>query len=228
MQPHRKKYWKIPPKENAAFVACMEDVLEVYHRPYDANRPVVCMDESNKQIVSHSIQPINCTPGRLQKIDHEYIRKGVADIFIAVEPLTGFVSTQVTQGRTRKDWATFIRYLLDVCYPEVEKIVLVMDNLNTHEITSFYATFPAKEALKLSNRLEIHHTPKHGSWLNMAEIELSALTSQCLDRRFEDISHLKVEVSAWEEYYKNKAKPINWQFTTKDARIKLRRLYPQI
>lgn len=143
----------------------MEDVLEVYHRPYDAKYPVVCMDESNKQIVAHAIEPIACAPGQPEKIDHEYIRKGVADIFMAVEPLSGFVSTQVTQGRTRKDWAAFIRHLLDDCYPEAEKIVLVMDNLNTHETASFYAAFPANEALALSRRLEIHHTPNHGSWL---------------------------------------------------------------
>jgi hypothetical protein len=206
----------------------MEDVLEVYHRPYDAKYPVVCMDESNKQIVAHVIEPIACMPGRPERIDHEYIRKGVADIFIAVEPLSGFVSTQVTQGRTRKDWAAFIRHLLDDCYPEAEKIVLVMDNLNTHETASFYAAFPANEALTLSSRLEIHHTPKHGSWLNMAEIELSALTTQCLDRRFEDIACLRAEVAAWERHRNLCPKAINWQFQTADARIKLKKLYPQI
>lgn len=206
----------------------MEDVLEVYHRPYDEKYPVVCMDESNKQIVSHVIEPIACLPGFPARIDHEYIRKGVADIFIAVEPLTGIVDTQVTQGRTRKDWAAFIRHLLDDCYPEAKKVVLVMDNLNTHEIASFYATFPADEALSLSERLEIHHTPKHGSWLNMAEIELSSLTTQCLDRRFEDINHLRLEVGAWEQYRNQHPKAINWQFQTAEARIKLKRLYPQI
>lgn len=206
----------------------MEDVLEVYHRPYDAQYPVVCMDESNKQIVAHVIEPIACAPGRPERIDHEYIRKGVADIFIAVEPLSGFVSTRVTQGRTRKDWAAFVRHLLDDCYPDAEKIVLVMDNLNIHETASFYAAFPASEALALSNRLEIHHTPKHGSWLNMAEIELSALTTQCLDRRFEDIAHLQAEISEWERQRNRCPKAINWQFRTTDARIKLKKLYPQI
>jgi hypothetical protein len=227
LQPHRKKYWKIPPKENAAFVACMEDVLEVYHRPYDPDVPVICMDESNKQIVSDIISPIACSPGKPKRIDHEYIRKGVADIFIAIEPLTGHVVLRITEQRTRIDWAEFIRNLLVDRYPLARKIVLVMDNLNTHSIASFYAAYPPELALQLSERLEIHYTPKHGSWLNIAEIELSALTTQCLARRFDDIFELRSETAAWEKQRNVRKKSVNWQFKTADARIKLKRVYPQ-
>ena len=206
----------------------MEDVLEVYHRPYDPAYPVVCMDESNKQLVADAITPIPCAPGRPKRIDHEYVRKGVAEIFIATEPLTGDVASRITETRTRKDWAEFIRYLLESRYPEAKKIVLVMDNLNTHGIASFYATYPPEEALRLSSRLEIHHTPKHGSWLNIAEIELSALSVQCLDRRFENLADLAAEVAAWEEQRNARRRPVKWQFKTVDARIKLKGIYPQI
>jgi len=206
----------------------MEDVLEVYHRPYDPAYPVVCMDESNKQIVADSIQPIPCAPGKPQRIDHEYVRKGVAEIFIAIEPLTGAVASRITETRTRKDWAEFIRYLLECRYPDAKKIVLVLDNLNTHGFASLYATYSPEEALRLSNRLEIHYTPKHGSWLNIAEIELSALSGQCLDRRFEGIDELATEVAAWEVQRNVRNRPINWRFTTADARIKLKSIYPQI
>ena len=206
----------------------MEDVLEVYHRPYDPAYPVVCMDESNKQIVADSIQPIPCAPGKPQRIDHEYVRKGVAEIFIAIEPLTGAVASRITETRTRKDWAEFIRYLLECRYPDAKKIVLVLDNLNTHGFASLYATYSPEEALRLSNRLEIHYTPKHGSLLNIAEIELSALSGQCLDRRFEGIDELATEVAAWEVQRNVRNRPINWRFTTADARIKLKSIYPQI
>jgi hypothetical protein len=205
----------------------MEDVLEVYHRPYDLAYPVVCMDESNKQMVADIVQPIPCAPGKPKRIDHEYVRKGVAEIFIATEPLTGVVTTRITERRTRRDWAEFIRYLLECRYPEAKKIVLVMDNLNTHGIASLYATFPPEEALRLASRLEIHHTPKHGSWLNIAEIELSALSVQCLDRRFEDIADLAAETAAWEVQRNTRHRPIKWQFKTADARIKLNSIYPQ-
>lgn len=205
----------------------MEDVLEVYHRAYDPDFPVICMDESNKQIVSDIIAPIACAPGKPKKIDHEYIRKGVADIFIAVEPLTGRVTSRITETRTRRDWAEFIRDLLVNRYSSAKKLVLVMDNLNTHSIASFYAAYPPEVALQISERLEIHYTPKHGSWLNIAEIELSALTTQCLARRFEDVSELRSETAAWERQRNALKKPVNWQFKTADARIKLRGVYPQ-
>jgi hypothetical protein len=206
----------------------MEDVLEVYHRPYDKKFPVICMDESNKQLVADIIKPIACAPGRPRRIDHEYIRNGVAEIFIAVEPLVGDVVCRITEQRTRKDWAEFIRHLLVCCYPTAQKVVLVMDNLNTHGIASLYAAYPPEEALRLAQRLEIHYTPKHGSWLNIAEIELSALTTQCLDRRFADINELRKETAAWEKQRNARQRPVNWQFRTTDARVKLKRVYPQI
>lgn len=206
----------------------MEDVLEVYHRPYNPDFPVICMDESNKQMVSDIVRPIACAPGNPKRIDHEYIRKGVAEIFISVEPLTGFVVSKITEHRRRTDWAEFIRHLLEDCYPMARRIILVMDNLNTHNVASLYATYPPEQALRLAERVEIHYTPKHGSWLNIAEIELSALSVQCLDRRFSDISELRVETAAWEIQHNARQKPINWQFKTADARIKLKSIYPQI
>ena len=206
----------------------MEDVLEVYHRPYDPAYPVVCMDESNKQMVSDIVKPLSCAPGKPKRVDHEYVRKGVAEIFIATEPLTGAVASRITETRTRKDWAEFMKYLLDCRYPDASKVVMVMDNLNTHGIASLYATYSPEEALRLSRRLEIHHTPKHGSWLNIAEIELSAMSVQCLDRRFEDIAELATEVAAWEIQRNARQRSIKWQFKTADARIKLKSIYPQI
>jgi hypothetical protein len=206
----------------------MEDVLEVYHRPYDQDCPVVCMDESNKQLVADVAQPIPCAPGRPERIDHEYVRKGTAEIFIATEPLTGATACRITETRTRKDWAAFIKYLLDCRYPDAQKVALVMDNLNTHGIASLYAAYPPEEALRLSRRLEIHHTPKHGSWLNIAEIELGALSVQCLGRRFGGIAELAKEVAAWEVQRNARQKPLNWQFRTADARVKLKKLYPNV
>jgi hypothetical protein len=206
----------------------MEDVLEVYHRPYDSAYPVVCMDESNKQLVADIVRPIPCAPGKPKRIDHEYVRKGVAEIFIATEPLTGAVATRITETRTRKDWAEFVRYLLECRYPDAQKIILVMDNLNTHGTASFYATYPPEEALRFSSRLEIHHTPRHGSWLNIAEIELSVLSVQCLDRRFDDIADLASATAAWEMQRNARRRPVKWQFKTAEARIKLKSTYPQI
>ena len=206
----------------------MEDVLEVYHRPYDPVYPVVCMDESNKQLVADTVRPIPCAPGKPKKVDHEYVRKGVAEIFMATEPLTGMVATRITETRTRKDWAAFVKYLLECRYPDAKKVILIMDNLNTHGVASFYATYSPEEALRLSNRFEIHYTPKHGSWLNVAEIELSALSVQCLDRRFENIAALATEAAAWEKERNARCRPIKWQFKTADARIKLKSIYPQI
>ena len=223
-----KKYWKIPPKESAAFVAAMEDVLEVYHLPYDPDFPVVCMDESCKQLVGEVRTPIPCKPGKPARIDDEYVRNGVAQVFMEVEPLAGRRHVAITERRTRKDWAHQIKEMLDVRYPEAIRIRLVMDNLNTHNIASLYETFSPAEARRLAERLEIHFTPKHGSWLNVAEIELSALKSQCLDRRMPDMATVRAEVETWERHRNNSPKPVNWQFTTKDARIKLRKLYPNL
>jgi hypothetical protein len=204
----------------------MEDVLEVYHRPYDELYPVIAMDESNKQLVREVKDPIPCAPGKTLRVDDEYIRNGVADIFMAVEPLTGIRYVNITETRKRVDWANFIKNILDEKYPDAKKVVLIMDNLNTHGIASFYETFPPDEAYRLAQRLEIHHTPKHGSWLNVAEVELSVLVSQCLDRRIPDIETMRSEVSAWQNDRNNRSAKINWQFTTADARVKLRRLYP--
>lgn len=206
----------------------MEDVLEVYHLPYDAECPMVCMDESCKQLIGEVREPIPCAPGKPERIDDEYVRNGVAEIFMEVEPLAGKRHVAVTEHRTQKDWAIQIKQMLDERYPNASKVRLVMDNLNTHRIASLYEAFEPKEARRLAERLEIHYTPKHGSWLNMAEIELSALKGQCLDHRIADMATMQAEVTAWEKDRNNNAKKIDWQFTTSDARIKLRRLYPQL
>ena len=204
----------------------MEDVLEVYHRPYDAERPVVCMDECSKQLIGEVREPLPPKPGHVAKQDSEYERRGTANVFMAVEPLAGQRTTQVTERRTRVDWARFVQTLLLTVYPTVEKVVLVMDNLNTHGIASLYEAFAPEIARALAARLEIHYTPKHGSWLNMAETELSVLARQCLDRRIDDRDLMAREIAAWETARNNAEARINWRFTTADARIKLKRLYP--
>ncbi len=206
----------------------MEDVLEVYHLPYDPDYPVVCMDESSKQLIGEVREPIPCAPGQPVRIDYEYVRNGVVEIFMEVEPLRGKRHVAVTERRTRKDWAMQIKQMLDERYPDAIKVRLVMDNLNTHSITSLYQTFPHEEARRLAERLDIHYTPKHGSWLNTAEIELSVLKGQCLDRRIADLMTMQTEVAAWERDRNNSLKKIDWQFTTSDARIKLKRLYPNL
>jgi hypothetical protein len=206
----------------------MEDVLDIYHMPYDPRFPLVCMDESNKQLVGEVATPIPAAPGHPQLVDHEYVRNGVAEIFLEVEPLAGRRHVAVTEQRTRKDWAGFIKSMLDERYPEAEKVRLVMDNLNTHNLASLYEAFEPEEARRLARRLEIHHTPKHGSWLNIAEIELSALKIQCLDRRIPEIGKLRAEVAAWEADRNNRIATVDWQFSTENARIKLKRLYPKL
>ena len=206
----------------------MEDVLEVYHLPYDPKYPVVCMDESSKQLIGEVSIPIPCKPGYPARIDDEYVRNGVVQIFMEVEPLAGKRHVAITERRTRKDWAQQIKQMLDKRYPKAIKVLLVMDNLNTHNVASLYETFEPCEARRLSKRLEIHYTPKHGSWLNMAEIELSALKGQCLDRRIADMSTMQVEVAIWENNRNNMSRNIDWQFTTSDARIRLKRLYPNL
>jgi len=206
----------------------MEDVLDVYHRPYDPDYPVVCMDESSKQLIGEVRDPIPGKPGQPVRVDDEYVRHGVVEIFMEVEPLGGKRHVAITEHRTRKDWASQIKQMLDERYPDAIKVCLVMDNLNTHSIASLYETFEQKEARRLAERLEIHYTPKHGSWLNMAEIELSVLKGQCLDRRIPDMARMQSEVAAWEKERNNRANKINWQFTASDARIKLKRLYPKL
>jgi hypothetical protein len=206
----------------------MEDVLEVYRLPHDPRYPVVCMDESSKQLVGEVAASIPMAPGHAQIVDHEYVRNGVATIFVEIEPLAGRRHVEITERRTRQDWAHFIKAMLDERYPEALKVRLVMDNLNTHDIASLYDTFPPAEALRLAGRLEIHHTPKHGSWLNIAELELSALAGQCLDRRIPDIGSMRREVRAWQVSRNQRGAPVNWRFTTDKARTKLRRLYPKL
>ncbi len=206
----------------------MEDVLELYHAPYDALFPLVCMDESSKQLVGEVQAPIAGAPGRARIEDHEYVRNGVAEIFLEVEPLGGRRHLEITERRTRIQWAQFIRSMLDERYPHATKVRLVMDNLNTHNIASLYEAFPPQEARRLAQRLEIHYTPKHGSWLNVAEIEFSVLQSQCLNRRIPNIETLRSEVAAWEAARNEAARTTSWRFTTADARVKLRRLYPQL
>jgi hypothetical protein len=216
----------LPEGPSAEYVAAMEDVLEVYHRPYDAQRPVVCMDECSKQLIGEVRAPLPPKPGHVAKEDSEYERLGTANVFMAVEPLAGQRTTQVTERRTRVDWALFVQLLLTTVYPLVAKVVLVMDNLNTHGVASLYEAFAPDVALALAARLEIHYTPKHGSWLNMAETELSILARQCLDRRIDDRDRMAREVAVWEAARNAAEAGINWQFTTADARIKLKRLYP--
>ena len=216
----------MPEGPSADFVAAMEDVLEVYHRPYDANRPVVCMDECSKQLIGEVREPLPPKPGQVAKQDSEYERRGTANVFMAVEPLAGQRTTQVTERRTRVDWARFVHMLLLSVYPTAEKVVLVMDNLNTHGIASLYEAFAPEIARALAARLEIHYTPKHGSWLNMAETELSVLSRQCLDRRIDDRDLMAREIAVWQSDRNAAESRINWQFQTADARIKLKRLYP--
>jgi len=206
----------------------MEDVLEVYSRPYDPLRPQVCLDEKSKQLLKDVRGPIPCAPGRTAREDYHYERNGAANIFIASEPLAGWRRVSVTDQRTKIDFAHFVREVVDVHYPEADRIVLVMDNLNTHNPSSLYEAFEPSEARRITEKLEIHYTPRHGSWLNMAEIELAVLAGQCLDRRIPDKDALRHETAAWEEERNAMESAIDWRFTTADARIKLKHLYPEI
>jgi hypothetical protein len=222
--------WCIPPKQNADFVAHMEDVLAVYARAYDENHPVVCMDKKPFQLLDERYKPIPMSKTNHKlKYDCEYERKGTCSIFMFTEPLAGWRSTTALPRRTKVDWANMIQWLLNEQYPTAEKVVLVMDNLNTHSISSLYDTFTPDEAFRLSQRLEIHYTPKHGSWLNIAELELSALTIQCLaDRRIPSIVNLNENLTVWHTNRNLTQKGVDWQFTTNDARIRLKRLYPVV
>jgi len=206
----------------------MEDVLEVYTQPNDSKRPQVCMDETSKQLLADVQEPLPVQPGQPQRVDYEYKREGVADLFMFFEPLAGKRYVKVTDQRTRKDWAIAMQELSDGIYPQAEKIVIVMDNLNTHSSASFYETFEPDEARRLINRFEFHYTPKHGSWLNMAEIELGVLIRQCLNRRIAEKVTLESEVKAWQVDRNAKVVKVDWRFTTADARIKLKHLYPVI
>lgn len=205
----------------------MEDILEVYQRPHDPDRPIVCMDESSKQLLKDIQTALPMAPGQIQRFDYEYVRQGVANLFMFYAPFENKRRVKVTEQRCRSDWAIAMKELSDEDYPEAKKIVIVMDNLNTHSPISFYETFPAEEARRLCDRFEFHFTPVHGSWLNMAEIEFSVLARQCLNRRIPVIDLLKQETHAWSLHRNQRSNIINWRFTTADARIKLKHLYPQ-
>lgn len=220
------KEWCIPPKANAAFVCAMEDLLYVYQLPYNPKRPVVCMDESSKQLIKETRIPIAPQPGQVERFDTEYERNGTCNIFLSCEPLKGWRNVEVTDSRTKVDWAHYIKKLVNEKYTDVEKIVLVSDNLNTHNGSSLYEAFPPQEARRIIEKLEFHHTPKHGSWLNIAESELSHLSRQCLNRRIPDKETIIKEITAWNKERNERNSVVDWQFTTQDARVKLKRLYP--
>ena len=220
--------WIIPPESDSDFVANMEKVLDVYKRPYDEKKPVVCMDESPKQLIGETRTGTPMDPGKEKRVDYEYSRNGTCNIFMVNEPLAGKRRVKITETKTKLDWAELIKEIADNDYPKADKIILVMDNLNTHKPGSLYEKFKPKEAKRLLDRFEFVYTPKHGSWLNMAEIELHVLNSQCLNRRIKDIDTIISETTAWMNHRNNKVAKINWQFTTKDSRIKLKKLYPSI
>lgn len=228
LKPHLKQHWVIPPKQSAAFVANMEDVLDTYALPYDEARPVVCVDEAGKQLVGEVREPLPARPGSPAKEDCEYKREGVANLFMAFEPLAGRRHVGVTERKTSRDFARFLKALLDERYPDAEKVVLVCDNLSTHTPAALYEAFGPAEARRLAGRIEWHYTPKHGSWLNVAEMELSVLARQCLSRRIPDMDTLRAEVAAWQRSRNESVVRVDWQFTTADARIKLKRLYPTV
>jgi hypothetical protein len=218
--------WVIPPRENANFVAHMETILDLYQQPYDSDYPLICMDEQPVQLLKDKIASIPAEPGRLERVDYQYERGGTANIFILTEPLGNWRHAGIRERKAGIDWAYIIKELMDEHYPQAKKIRLVCDNYRTHSLGSLYESFPAEEAHRLAKRLEIYYTPTHGSWLNMAEIELSALSRQCLNRHIPDIQTLQREVRTWEVQRNGLQKGVDWRFTTEDARIKLKRLYP--
>ncbi len=225
LHPHKTKYWSIPPEQNGEFVAHMEDVLNQYEQPYDPVHPLICMDEKPKEIHGHGRDPLPVQPGKDRVEDSEYVRNGHASVFVFINPNTGWIEAHARERRTMLDWAEEIKWLVDEVHPEAEKIRLVMDNLNTHKIGSLYERFPPAEAFRIAQKLEIHYTPKHGSWLNIAEIGIHILSKECIDRRIESFENLDYQVKCW-NLSRESTKAINWKFTTKDARVKLRRLYP--
>jgi len=220
--------WCLPPRENARFVTAMEDVLEVYARPYDAQRPVICLDEAAKQLLAEIRQPMPLISGRIKRYDSEYERRGTCALFMLFEPLAAQRFVAVRERRTALDYAAVVKWLCDDLYAQAQKIVVVQDNLNTHGPHSLYEAFEPEEAHRLTQRIEWHYTPRHGSWLNMAEMELSVLARQCLGQRIESQENLTRQVQAWQERRNKTATSVDWQFNTKDARSKLKRLYPKI
>jgi hypothetical protein len=228
LKPWLSQQWCIPPKANAEFVWKMEDILEVYKRPYDPRCPLVCLDETSKQLIGEVATPIPVAPGHVAQYDYEYVRNGVANVFMMSEPLAGRREVEVTERRTKKDWARCLWRLSEEVYPTAEKIVLVEDNLNTHSPASLYEAFAPAEAKRIADRFEFHFTPKHGSWLNMAEIELGILGRQCLSQRIDHVADLRRHARAWKIDRDAAGTKVNWRFTSEDARIKLKRLYPSI
>ena len=220
--------WCIPPEQDAEFVCHMENVLEVYKRPYDPQHPVVCFDEQSKPLVGEITPPIPAAPGQPERCDHEYVRNGTANRFMVNEPLAGQRHVTVTAQRTKRDFARQMKRLVDELYPAVRMITLVLDNLNTHRMSSLYEAFEPEEARRIMQKIEVVHTPKHGSWLNMAECELSVMQKQCLAGRIADEATLRKSIAIWNDDRNNRSKKVDWQFRTADARIKLRRLYPVI
>jgi DDE superfamily endonuclease len=228
LQPWRKESWCIPERDHARFVAQMEVVLDVYAAEHSPEEPLICMDEAAKQLTVHEAEPIPMEPGKPRKEDYHYGRRGVQAIFLFFDPLQGWRRVRCQDSRTRIDWAEQVRQLLEEDYPKARKVKLVCDNLNTHHIASLYEAFPADQAHRLARRLELIHTPRSGSWLNVAEIELSVLARQCLDRRIGTVEELQRQCAAWEHDRNAQGGRVVWQFRTEDARIKLRHLYPQI
>ncbi|PSQ79850.1 MAG: IS630 family transposase [Bacteroidetes bacterium QH_6_63_17] len=227
MKPHLNEQWVIPPEQNARFVAKMEDVLSVYKRPYDEDRPVVCMDEMSRQLLKHVREPTDPKPGTPRRHDHHYERNGTVNLFTFFEPLAAHRVVFTRDRRTKVDWAECVRRVLDEHYPQAQTVVLVMDNLNTHGPSSLYEAFGPTEARRLAERLEIHYTPEHGSWLNMAEIEQSVMARQALSRRVPDRGTMERRTTAWQKQRNAADATVDWQFTTEEARIKLKRLYPK-
>ena len=228
LRPHLSEYWCIPPKEDADFVACMEDILDVYQMPYDSKYPLWCMDEKPFQLLGEAREPLPMRPGDITKFDSDYKRNGTVSIFCFIQPHTGRIVHAVEPTRTAVDWAEKIRFLVDTVAPEAEKITLVMDNLNTHSIASLYKAFPPAEARRIARKLDVHYTPKHGSWLDIAEIGINIMTRECLNRRIPGIKELCTELRAWNDAYNEDPSPVNWQFSAVDSRTKLRSLYPDI
>jgi hypothetical protein len=229
MTKRKIQYWVIPPDTDAEFAACMEDVLETYAQPYDAAFPVICMDEQPVQLTKETREPIAATRGHPQRVDYEYERAGTACIFMFAEPLSGWRKVSARPRRTKVDWALEMEELLRTRYADVEKVILVCDNLNTHTRGAFYEAFEANKARELVRRIEFHYTPKHGSWLNIAENELSSMTRQSISgRRIENIEMLRAETSAWADSSNKKQRGVDWQFTVENARVKLKSLYPYL
>lgn len=226
LRPHLSEYWCIPPKEDAEFVANMEDILDLYQRPYDPRFPLWCMDEKPYQILGEAREPLPMRKGDIAKFDSDYVRNGTVSVFCFIQPHTGKIRHSVEPTRTAVDWAEKIRFLVDEIEPDAEKIILVMDNLNTHNISSLYKAFPPEEARRIARKLEVHYTPKHGSWLDIAEIAINIITRECLNRRIASIELLRAELKAWNEGYDQDPTPVIWQFQSADSRIKLKSLYP--